>query len=402
MVESARGVKAPVKVCMHLLGTARTDYRVMRDATTLVQAGYVVSIIDVESTRTRPAEEVVQGVCMKHIFMPGWFIHARFKPWFLVKLALLIVCGIIRLLRIEADIYHAHVEIALPACFIAARLRRKPLIFDSPELPMAEPNVTYWRRLSACSAFLLGVMVRRCAGVVAVSAPIIEEMRNRYQISEVTLIRNVPIYRKIPKSGRLRQYLGLGTDARIALYQGNLQPGRGLDKLVHVAQFLTSNTVVVMMGKGYGTTQAELETLIAAKRVADRVKIIPPVPYEDLLDWTASADIGLIVYAPDYSLNIRMILPNKFFEFLMAGLPVLASSLPAVEEVIKTYDVGRVLSSLDPAAVAAEIEAMLIDRARLDLMRRNALDAAQDEFKWEKERHQLLHLYETILENKNE
>src|SRR5207253_1284978 len=82
----------------------------------------------------------------------------------------------------------------------------------------------------------------------------------------------------------LHQYLGLEPEVRIALYQGYLQPDRGLDRLVHAAEFLEPNTIIVMMGKAVPTTQAHLEALIASKRVADRVKIIPAVPYAELLD----------------------------------------------------------------------------------------------------------------------
>jgi glycosyltransferase involved in cell wall biosynthesis len=101
----------------------------------------------------------------------------------------------------------------------------------------------------------------------------------------------------------------------------------------------------------------------------------------------------LIVYSPDYSRNVQMMLPNKFFEYLMAGLPVLASQLDATAEVIKTYDVGQVISSLAPADVAVAINSMLAEPLALRRMCRNALTAAQHEFYWEKESQKLVRLY---------
>ena len=77
----------------------------------------------------------------------------------------------------------------------------------------------------------------------------------------------------------------------------------------------------------------------------------------------------------------------------MAGLPVLSSSLDAVVEVIKTYDVGRVVRSLAPADIGAAINAMLTDRDALAPMHHNALDAARQELNWEKEQRHLVHLY---------
>lgn len=382
---------------MHILKTARNDYRVMRDATALVEAGFSVTIIDVESERARPVEEDIDGVHLKHIIAPNWFTPTRFKPWFLAKLVLMIICGAVQLLRTQADIYHAHIEKALPACFIAAHLHRKPLIFDAPELPLEDPNITRWRKLNALATYLLAKMLPRCAGIITVSSPSVEEIRKRYCVPEVTLICNVPVYRAISKSDRLRQHLGLGPEVRIALYQGFLQPDRRLDRLVRAASFLDPNIIIAMMGKGVGTTQSQLEALIVSEGVADRVKIIPSVPYEELLDWTASADIGLIIYTPDYSLNVQVMLPNKLFEYLMAGLPVLASPLEATAEVIRKYDVGQIISSLAPADVGAAINTMLADQVALDRMHHNALAAAQQEFCWEKERIKLVRLYHDIL-----
>jgi glycosyltransferase involved in cell wall biosynthesis len=396
-MKDATRAQPPVKVCMHVLGTARTDYRLLREANSLAEAGFAVSIVDVEAERARPVEESIQGICMKHIIMPSWFVSARFKLWFLVKLVLMFIVGTIRLLRADADIYHATVEKALPACFIAARLRRKLLIFDSPELPLSEPSVVRWRRLHALSTFILTALARHSAGVITVSPPIVEEMRKRYHVPEVTLIRNIPILQVVQKSDRLRQFLDLSANVRIALYQGGLQADRRLDTLVRAAAFLDPNIVIVMMGTGPREIVSELEALIANEGVADRVKLIPPAPYSELLNWTASADIGLIVYSPDYSLNVQMMLPNKFFEYLMAGLPVLSSQLDAIEEIITTYDVGQVVSSLAPGDVAKAINSMLADPVTIAAMRRNAFNAVQQELHWGKESQKLIQLYHNVL-----
>src|SRR5215467_4767724 len=283
--ENPETIHHPTKVCMHVLEITRTDFRVMREATALVEAGFSVSIVDVESERSRPVEEDIHHVCVKHIIKPTWFAPTRFKPWFLVKLVQMIILATIQLLRTQADIYHAHDVIALPACYIAARLRRKPLIFDAHELPLSEPNIIRWRRLSALSRRVLAYMVPRRAGVITTSPFYAQEIRRSYDCPEITLVRNFPAFRAVPKSDRLRQHLGLGPQVRIALYQGYLQPDRSLDLLIRSARFLEQDILIVMMGKGEKETLSELETLIASEEVAERVKILPSVPYKDLLDW---------------------------------------------------------------------------------------------------------------------
>lgn len=402
MTKRASTGPQPIKVCMHDLRKSRTDVRAMRAANALVEAGFAVSIVDLEGESVQSAEEEIEGINVKHMIVPNAFIATRFKRWALIRAVRLLIGGALRLLRTSADIYHALDLPALPACYIAAQLRRKPLIFEAYELPLSTlpPSElsTSRRWLHALLTPLLVHIVPRCTGVITVSPPLVQELRKRYHCQDVTLIRNVPSYRAVPDNDRLRRQLGLSSDVRIALYQGSFDANRSLNLLVRAAQFLERDIVIVMMGEGDEATRSQLEARIASEGVADRVKILPSVPYAELLDWTASADIGLVVYTLDRAANVRVMLPNKLFEYLMAGLPVLSSELEAVSEVIKTYNVGHVVSPLAPEDIAAAISAMLTDRVALARMRRNALYAAQHIFCWEKEKEQLIQLYHQSLE----
>jgi glycosyltransferase involved in cell wall biosynthesis len=393
---------SPAKICMHIVGAASADVRAMRAGTALAKAGFDISIIDVESQST---EENREGIRIKHMFVPKAFSATRFKRWSLFRAISLLIRGTLSLVTTSADIYHALDLPALPACYIAAIVRRKPVVFESYELPLstlppAEMGMSR-RLLQALLALLLRHIIPRCTAVIVVSQPIVEEMRRRYQCSNLSLIRNIAPYQRVVKNDILRQKLGLAAHVRIALYQGYLQPDRGLDTLIQAAPFLEKDTVIVIMGKDKVGMLAELDALIASKGIAERVKIIPAVPYEDLLTWTASADIGLIIYTPDYSQNVQMMLPNKLFEFLTAGVPVLASPLEAVVDIITSYNIGYVVSSLAPASVGAAINAMLADQNALDRMRLNATRAAQEDLNWEKERQKLIQLYHDILKERS-
>jgi glycosyltransferase involved in cell wall biosynthesis len=180
----------------------------------------------------------------------------------------------------------------------------------------------------------------------------------------------------------------------VALYQGGLQANRSLDVLVRAAPYLMPGHVIVVMGNG--EQEAALRTLIAEVGVGERVVLTPAVPYADLLRVTAAADVGLIVYRPEYSLNVRYCLPNKLFEYLMAGVPVLASPLDAVAEILTSTDTGRVVTSLEPEAVAGAINTLLADEAERARLRENALRAARELFRWELEQRTLIALYQRM------
>lgn len=394
-------ISAPIKVCMHVLDKARTSVRALRAATTLTKAGYSVTIVDIEGEHQwKQPVEIIAGVSVKHITVPAAFMTTRFKRRVLMRTARMFLQATWQLLQTPADIYHALDLPALFACYVVARLHRKSLIFEAYELPLSTlpPSELSTNRklLHRFLKPLLTHILPRCAGVITVSSPIVEEMSRRYHIANVVLVRNIPEYRQVQKNDRLRQYLGLGPEVRIALYQGSIQPDRQLDRLVQAAAFLEDNIVIVIMGANFGTTLEQLEALIESERVTDRVKIIPPVPYTELLEWTASADIGLIVYAPDYSPNVQMMLPNKLFEYMMAGLPVLSSSLEAIVEVIHTYQIGQILPSLASTDIGAAINHMLTEPLALASMRERALHAAREEYYWEKEHSRLLSLYQDI------
>jgi glycosyltransferase involved in cell wall biosynthesis len=399
-VESTTRAKTPIKVCMLILRGARNDVRSMRAGTTLIKEGFDVSIIDVEHDLSCPPQEDIHGIRVKHMLIPGWYSSRRFEFLFYITALRTFILSLFWLMRSGADIYHAIELNALPMCCIASALRRKPLVYEAYELhiPYPETSIAFWRRSAKFLMGFLALVLPRCAGVIATTPFYAQVMQKRFHLREVTVVRNIPPYKVVQKSDRLKQYLGLSPETRIALYHGSLQRNRGLDKLVRAAAFLEENVTIVLMGNGYGTTKEELAQLVITEGVADRVKFVPPTPlYEDLLDWTVSADIGLILYTASYSLAVKLILPNKLFEYIMAGVPVLATQLDAVEEIIRIYDVGRIIPSVEPKDIGAAINAMLADREDLARMSHNALSAARRDLHWEKESSQVIHLYRNIL-----
>jgi len=379
---------------MHLQGTARTDARVLREARALRDAGYVVSIVDTDPDTARPRVETFDGITLRHVPKIRWRIlpgklGTAISAWRLLY-------GRVRaLLALGVDVYHAHDANTLFAASLAGLVRRKPVILDAHELPYVEPyfQVRPIQRLFYTT--MLRVMLPHCAAAITVSPPIVDEIQRRYGGPRAVVVRNVPPYQPPLASNRLRERLGLPATTRIALYQGNLQGDRALDVLVRAARYLPDNIAVVLIGNG--PSQAALAALIAHEGVGERVRLVPAVSYSELLAWTASADLGLILLSPDFSLNIRYCLPNKLFEYLMAGLPVLTSSLEAVAEVLTRYDAGQVCPSLAPEEIARSITTMLADGVSMARWHANALAAAR-ELNWEVEQTTLLNLYENLLQ----
>lgn len=397
MTQQSQGVaRSRVHVCMHVLNTVTDDVRVMREADALSAAGYDVTVVGLAREHGQLSDMTDSGVRVHRVRFSAWFVPSRPKILFLGKYLWAMFIGTARLARIRADIYHAHEIETLPACLVAARLHGASLVLDSHELPFSDPSVMRWNRLARAARLIAGSLIQRCRAIFTVSPPIAADMEQTYGVGPIHVLRNILPYQSVPRIARFHEQLGLATDTRIVLYQGLLHIGRGLVELVEAAPYLHDNIVVIIMGNG--PLKGQLEALVAERGMERRVRLIPSVPYRELLTWTACADVGMIIYPPTRSKNEQYCLGNKFFEYIMAGVPIIATRLDAVQALIQRYDIGWVIESLAPTALASAVNELLADnqsktRAR---MRANALAAAKHELNWELESRVLLHVYDRL------
>ena len=382
-------------ICMHVQNTVTDDVRVMREAETLIAAGHNVTIVGFGKARWARQETTSAGVRVVRKRFPSWFVSSRPKIMFLPKLLWATVSAIPSLVRVGADIYHAHDVEALPATYIAARLRRSALVLDSHELPFAEPIYNRWKRLTSVSSSIARFLIRRCDVIFTVSPPIAREIEETYRCVPVRCLRNVPRYVAVSHGRRFHERLGLSPETKVVLYQGLLWAGRGLEELIEATPYLSPQTTVVIMGSG--PIKESIETMVRERVLEERVRFLPPVPYKELLQWTSSADVGMVAYPTEHSKNEQYCLPNKFFEYVMSGLPVVTTRLDAIQEIVERYEIGRVLTSLAPQNLAAAINTLLADDVGRERMRANALAAVQSTINWEVESRILLGAYDELM-----
>ena len=289
-----------------------------------------------------------------------------------------------------ADVYHAHDLNTLPVAERAARWADARLIYDSHEIYLERWLVTplerrIWRRIERR-------LIGRADEVITVCDPIADELGRRYGIEKPTVLLNCPdLAAAVPagSSGRLDELAQLGgSDEPIVLYQGMIQPERGLEDLVEAAKSLDRG-VVVMVGRG--VWMSKLQEEIDSSGLSERVRMTGPVPPGELPSYTAGATIGVAPF-DGKSLNSRWTSPNKLFEYLAAGLPVVATRLPVLESVVERYEVGLLCEPADPASLAAAINRLLADRELYERLRVNAIEASKV-FNWDQESKKLLDVY---------
>jgi glycosyltransferase involved in cell wall biosynthesis len=210
------------------------------------------------------------------------------------------------------------------------------MVYDSHEFAINDvPNQS--ARSIKLKKNLEGFLIKFARSVINVSDSIANEYSRLYNIKKPHIILNCPVYHEQPKRNLFRESLGIRSDQTIFLYQGGLGKGRGIELLLEAFSDLdVDKNVLVCMGYG------PMENLIQEKAQQQcTIFFHPAVAPEVLLNYTSSADYGILFYE-DTCLNHRYCSPNKIFEYIMAGLPVLTSNLYEMKRLVETEGIGIV------------------------------------------------------------
>ena len=289
-----------------------------------------------------------------------------------------------------AEVVLSHDLNTLPIAALAARRLQARLLYDSHEVFAELPVHTRLarRRWLAVERLLLP----RVDSMWMSSPGHAEVFAANHGVSAPPVIVNVPSLDPDPRTAGvpdLHAELDLEPGLRIAIYIGGIYPHRPLEGLVDAAGQL-EDCAVVMMGPGLPSYIDELRRRADDLGVVDRVRVTPAVPIADVVRYAAAADVGVIPFL-NTSLNNFHGLPNKVFEYIAAGIPVVASDFPQLQAVIDRYDVGRTFDPGRPGALGAAIGTVLGDADGLARWRANAA-AAAEELNWEVESRRLLEI----------
>jgi glycosyltransferase involved in cell wall biosynthesis len=355
-----------------------TDQRVHRCAGTLSRNGAVVRVVGRKLPGSGPVAGRPYRVSrIRLLFKKGPMFYACFN----IRLFFFLVFR-------GADLVVANDLDTLPACYLAARLRRKPLLYDSHEYFTEVPELIgrdFTRRIWT------GIEKRILPRIVfasTVSQPVAEAYHGLYGI-RMAVIRNLPVKQE-REAGR--PDLLQCSPGRIILYQGALNVGRGIEIMISAMRFLEAFRFQVF---GDGDIAARLIALAGELEVSDRVEFMGRIPFQQLKEFTRQASLGISL-EEDRGMNYRYALPNKLFDYIQAGIPVLVSDLPEMKRIVTEYEIGQVLRDTAPEKLAEQVREMMDSHELRELWKKNLRKAAVD-LCWEKEEGKLLDLYREAL-----
>jgi glycosyltransferase involved in cell wall biosynthesis len=402
---------AGLRIAMALYGTLTNDSRVIREAETLARAGHTVTVYCLAGEAPPDAAfRSVAGVPRASVLPDGSspFLSrgsARLPRRVLARTSWM--AGYARTITSwgrwalrqagDVDVWHVHDLTGLLAIapFVGSQCR---LVYDSHEIFMetgtARRLPTIFRRLLSR---LERTLCRRAAALVTVNEDQADVLNRRLSPRQTIVVRNCPPRWQPPTAPelRLREAVGIGPDDPLVLYHGIFVRDRGFEELAEAILEPGLERVHVAF-LGFGQERDVVDRLQSDPRFGGRIHVLEAVAPSVLLDWVTGADIDAVVLQPS-TLNHWLGTPNKLWESLTAGVPVVVSDFPAMRRIVlddPAGPLGEVCEPADPASIATAIRTILAMPAADRLaLRQRCNQVAESRWNWETESARLLDLY---------
>lgn len=328
------------KVIVSVSSDLVTDNRVHRTCSLLHEMGCDVLLIGRKKKSSPPlTERLYSTKRLQLLFEKG--------PFFYMELNIRLF--FILLFRKKDLLYANDLDTLLPN-FLASKFSKASIIYDSHELFTEAPELIHRKRTQRFWLRLEQMIFPKLSYIITVNDSIAETYGKLYQ-KKLLVIRNIPnLYKQDTLA--TKDELGIPSNKFLVIIQGSgLNVERGIEEAVLAMKELTD---VILLIVGDGDAMPVVKKLIEAHQLQDKVKIFGRRPYHELMQFTCHADLGLTLDKP-LSKNYEYSLPNKVFDYMHAGTPILASDLVEVKRVIQTHGIGTILPEVSPHAIAERI-----------------------------------------------
>jgi glycosyltransferase involved in cell wall biosynthesis len=377
-------VEKKKKIIVSVINDLVTDQRVAKVCQTLHDEGYNVTLVGrVLPNSLDLIDKPYKQVRMKLIFKKGPLFYASYS----IRLFFYLLFN-------RADILHSNDLDTLLPNYIISRLKRIPLVYDSHEyftgVPELENNIIAKKTWK----FIEKNILPKLSNCITVNDSIANLYQEEYGV-KFSVVRNVPFpwKKEIIKS---RKELGIPENKFIVLLQGNgINMDRGAEELIEAMRLLNNDFHLYIIGDG--DVIPTLKQMVLHTDIKEKVNITGKMPYESLKQYTVNADLG-VTMDKDTNINYRFSLPNKIFDYIQAGVPVLSSPLVELKKIIDDYGVGNVVEKITPEEIANSIKMLKSNPELLAQYRKNCAFAAEN-LHWNTEKENILKIYSDISRN---
>jgi glycosyltransferase involved in cell wall biosynthesis len=358
-----------------------TDNRVKRTCTVFSELGFDVLLVGRLRKKSLPLEyHNMKTHRFRLIFDKGALFYAELN----IRLFLF-------LLFKKVDVLYSNDLDTLPANFFATWFKPKSrLIYDTHELFTEVPELENRKLVKNTWLNIEKYIFPKLNNIITVNESIAKIYEAKYSKS-ILVVRNVPEKYENQISFS-KSKIGLPDDKFILIIQGSgLNVDRGVEEAVLSMQFI-DNALLVIVGSGDVIPLAK--EIVYQKRLGDKVKFFNKRPYHEMMQLTSNAHIGLSLDKP-LSDNYRFSLPNKLFDYIQAGIPVLSSELIELKKIITKYKIGCFVKTVSPEEIAKNINFLIANPDILDVYKTNCIRAAEIE-NWGFEKMKLVRFIEDL------
>ncbi|MBL7889473.1 MAG: glycosyltransferase [Bacteroidia bacterium] len=371
------------KAIVSVINDLSTDQRVHKVCSSLQTMGYDVTLVGRKQRKSLPLQErAYKTKRMFLLFEKGPLFYLEYQKrlfWYLIFH--------------KADVLVSNDLDTLLPNFLVSKLKGGELVYDSHEIFCEVPELqnnpikkNIWKRLERW-------IFPKLKHVFTVNDSIAKIYSEEYKVP-VKVIRNIPpLANQLKLKPSTKQELGIHQNKKIIVLQGaGINIDRGAEEAVEAMQYVND---AVLMIVGSGDVIALLHQMVKKLNLAEKVIFVGKVPFEKLLQYTHYADLGLTL-DKDTNINYKYSLPNKLFDYIHAGVPVLASGLVEIKKIIEEYKVGDCIQAHDPKHIAEKINSILNNEVQLLDWKKNCKIAAEN-LNWENEEKLLTQVYKPFL-----
>jgi len=405
---------------MLVKNTFTHDARVWREAQTLQMAGHQVQVVALAAPNLPVNETTSEGIQITRVSRgPGASLRGVSDPTNSAgkssKQQNLLKRSVVRIVKLAAktpiskyvqsgidqrmkavviefkpEVIHAHdLETLELACALKNELKI-PLVYDSHEIASERNHHSPAQKNRA--GIKEAKFIPNADVVIMVSDGCAEFTSAKYGIALPTVIMNTPDFDPTKTQVRdLRKELNIPTGNIVLVHQGSLQKNRGVEQSIDAIRDIPNITYVII---GYGQHRPFLEEYVVSSGLSEKVKFFGPVPANQLIEWTATADIGICTIVGKTK-SYLYAMPNKLFEYTMAGLPVIASNYPDMGKFVTENKMGITCDPESAESISAAINTLVSDPQLREKFAEGAR-IARTKFNWANEQKKLLKIYSQL------
>lgn len=361
------------KIVFTVTNDLNFDQRMHRICGSLSENGYDVTLVG----RRLPHSPALTNKPWKQKRLTCWFKRGK---WFYAEYNIRLFIWL--LFRRMDAVCAIDLDTIMP-CYWSSYFKRTIRIYDAHELFTELKEVISRPRVQRAWMKIEKKYLPRFKYGYTVSEGIAEEFRNRYGVNYAT-IRNMPVKEPINPSWVPDQFI---------LYQGAVNEGRCFEQLIPAMQHIHSRLVIC----GDGNFMPQLHQLINQYHVQDKVECLGMQTPEELKKITGRARLG-IALAVKEGLNQWLALPNKFFDYMHAGVPQVTMDYPEYRRINEQFEIAVLLDEPDPVKIADAVNHLLENDVLHHRLAGNCLQA-REIYNWQAEEKKLIAYYQQIFKH---